>query len=252
MKKTIMHPVLRGIIGGFNPPLLGQLDKALKLRVTNFKRDLFPSLEEIDRAIPGAGFQYVIWVGHEPKYPFPGWDFDPIARPMRYIPDYLASGMKFVNIARAVARDSGGHVEECVKAFCATMNPLVRGYGRMPLGQLAKHPKVINSLGIELARSLSEYAEALVNKAKHQYASGRPEPVISFPDALGGYFASRILGFKVLQKAGILDQYVEAIRDAYSKGIVYVMPSGPDSGDDPHPWPLRSDLSVLEEHPECE
>jgi hypothetical protein len=112
-----MHSTIRGIIEAYNPSLLAQLDNALKLRVTNFKRDLFPSLKEIDLAIPGAGFQFVIWVKHEPKFPFPGRDFDAIARPMRYIPTYLASGMKLYNIARAVARDSGGHVEECLKFF---------------------------------------------------------------------------------------------------------------------------------------
>lgn len=242
-----MHPAIRGIIGAFNPSLLNQIDDALKLRVTNFKRDLFPGLKEIDLAIPGAGFQYVIWVNHEPKYPFPGWDFDPIARPMRYIPDYLTSGMKFVNIARAVARESGGHVEECVRAFCATINPPMYRYEWMPLGKLAKHPIVINSLGTELTRSLSEYTDVLVNKAKHEYGSGKPEPVISFPDALGGYFASRILGFQVLERGGILDKYVEAIRKAYSQGIVYTMPSDMDPGDDDDAWPLQSDLSVLEE-----
>jgi len=43
-----MHPTIRGIIEAYNPSLLVQLDSALKLRVTNFKRDLFPSLKEID------------------------------------------------------------------------------------------------------------------------------------------------------------------------------------------------------------
>jgi hypothetical protein len=250
MEKMIMHPAIRGIIGAFNNSLPNQIDDALKLRVTNFKRDLFPSLKEIDLVIPGAGFQYVIWVNHDPKYPFPGWDFDPIARPMRYIPDYLASGMKFINIARAVARESGGHLEECVKAFCATLNPTVDRYEWMPLGRLAKHPTIINSLGTGLTQSLSKYTDVLLNKAKHEYGLGLPEPVISFPDALGGYFASRILGFQVLESGGILDKYVAAIRKAYSQGIVYTMPSGLYNGDDNDAWPLQSDLSILEEDSE--
>ena len=244
-QKSIMHPAIRRIVEGFNASLLDQIDAALKLRVTDFKRDLFPSLVKSDLAIPGAGFQYVIWVEHEPKFPFPGWDFDPIARPMRYIPTFLASGMNFVNIARAVVRDSGGHVEECVKAFCATLSPSIHSHQRMPLGTLAKHQRVINSLGTELTESLSKYADALVNRAKHEYFSGKPEPVISFPDALGGYFASRILGFQVLEKGQLLDQYVDAIRNAYSQRVVYTMPSGADPGDDPNSWPLQSDLSAL-------
>ena len=77
---------------------------------------------------------------------------------------------------------------------------------------------MINSLGTNLTRSLSEYTDVLVNKAKHEYGLGSPEPVISFPDALGGYFASRILGFQVLERGGILDKYIEAIRKAYSQG----------------------------------
>ena len=50
-----MYPVIRQIINDFNPALLTQLDDALKLRVTNYKRDLFPSLEKIDREIPVTG-----------------------------------------------------------------------------------------------------------------------------------------------------------------------------------------------------
>lgn len=95
---------------------------------------------------------------------------------------------------------------------------------------------------------MSEYADVLVNKAKHQYALGSPEPVISFPDALGGYFASRILGFQVLEKGRILDKYLEAVRQAYSQRIVYAMPDNTDAGDDEVEWPLQSDLSVLREN----
>jgi len=245
-----MHSTIRGIIEAYNPSLLVQLDSALKLRVTNFKRDLFPSLKEIDLAIPGVGFQFVIWVEHEPKFPFPGWDFDAIARPMKYIPTYLASGMKFFNIARAIARDSGGHVEECLKAFCSRLNLPVRGYERLPLGTLARRSVVIDSLGTELAIPLSEYADVLVNPAKHNYGSGSPAPVISFPDALGGYFASRILGSQVLEKGGILEQYMEAINKAHSEGIVYTFPEDSDPGDDPDAWPLQSNLSEVEDNSE--
>lgn len=241
-----MHPSIRGIIEAYNPSLLVQLDSALKLRVANFKRDLFPSLKEIDSAIPGAGLQFVIWVKHEPKFPFPGWDFDAIARPLKYIPTYLASGMKFFSIARAVARDSGGHVEECLKALCSRLNLPVHGYERLPLGTLARHPTVINSLGTDLAIPLCEYADVLVNPAKHDYGTGSPAPVISFPDALGGYFASRILGSLVLERGGILERYMEAINEAHSKGIVYYFPEESDPGDDPNAWPLQSGLSELE------
>ena len=243
-----MHPTIRRIIEAYNPSLLVQLDNALKLRVTNFKRDLFPSIKEIDLAIPGAGFQFVIWVKHEPKFPFPGWDFDAIARPMRYIPTYLASGMKFFDIARAVARDSAGHVEECLKFCCSKLNPPVRGYERLPLGTLARHPKVINSLGTDLSKSLSEYAGVLGNPAKHKYGSGSPAPVISFADALGGYFASRILGSQILERGGILEKYMEAINKAYSEGDVYTFPEGIDPGDDPDAWLLQSNLSESEDN----
>jgi hypothetical protein len=245
-----MDSNIRGIIQSYNPSLLAKLDSALELRVTNFERDLFPSLKEVDLAIPGAGFQFVIWVKHEAKFPFPGWDFDAIARPMKYIPTYLASDIKFYNIARAVARDSGGHVEECLKLFCSRLNPPVRGYERLPLGTLARKSMVIDSLGISLAIQLSEYADVLVNPAKHNYGPGSPLPVISFPDALGGYFASRILGSQVLGRGGVLEQYVEAIKKAYSERIVYSFPECGDPGDDPEAWPLQSDLSEPEDN--CE
>jgi hypothetical protein len=55
-----MHCVIREIIDDYKITLIDRLDGALELRVTNFKRDLFPSLEKIELAIPGAGFQYMI------------------------------------------------------------------------------------------------------------------------------------------------------------------------------------------------
>ena len=106
---------------------------------------------------------------------------------------------------------------------------------------------LIESLGSDITEPAHELARVLVNKAKHEFRTDSPLPVISFPDALGGYFASRILGFQVLQKAGLLDIYIEAIRSAFEKRIVYTFPEGPDPGDDPEPWPLQSDLSELEE-----
>jgi hypothetical protein len=241
-----MNTVIREIIGGFNSALLTQLDNALKLRVTNFRRGLFPSLGKIYSEIPGAGFQYVIWIKHEPKYPFPGFEFDQISRPMKYIPDYLASGMKFANIARGVAHLSGGHVEDYVKVFYATLMPAEHRYQMMPLGTLARKRRLIDLLGANLTRQLYEFAVVLVNKAKHEFGVGSPYPVISFPDALGGYFASRILGFQVLQRAGLLETYVEAVEESYSKGIVYAMPEGSDPGDDDKVWPLQADPSELE------
>ncbi len=242
-----MLPVIRKTINDFNPVLLTQLDDALKLRVTNFKRDLFPSLEKIDLEIPGAGLQYVIWKGHEAKYPFPGFDFDPISRPMKYIPTYLASGVKFPGMARFIAHLSGGHLENCIQAFCEKQFPSDSRYLTMPLGTLALRPILIELLGSDITEPTHELARALVNKAKHEFRTDSPLPVISFPNALGGYFASRILGFQILQKAGLFDIYVEAIRSAFEKRIVYTFPEGSDPGDDPEPWPLQSDLSELED-----
>lgn len=143
--KSLMHSVLRRIIASYDSSLLIKLDAALNLHVRNFKRDLFASLEDIDLAIPGAGFQYVIWVDNNPKFPFPGREFDSIARPMKYIPDFLASGMKFVSIARVVAQSSGGHVEECVKGICNSLTLPVPRYDRLPLGTLAKNKKCYQS-----------------------------------------------------------------------------------------------------------
>ena len=235
-----MHQAIEGIIEAHSPAVLDQVEVALKLRVTNFKRDLFPILKEIDQSIPGAGFQYVIWVGPEPKYPFPGSEFDAISRSMKYIPDTLASGMRFPNMARFIASSSTAHVESCVKAICQTFPPRAADYERKPLGTLARDRNVISALGSPLASQLSIYAQVLGNTAKHEYGSRSPEPVISFANALGGYFASRILGFKVLEKCGILDKYVEAIRRAHSDRIVYAMPDGGDPGDDDLEWPLQA------------
>ena len=215
--------------------------------MTNFKRDLFPSLEKIDLEIPGAGFQYVIWEDHEARYPFPGWDYDHLSRPMKYIPTYLASGMKFTGLARSIAYFSGSHLEDCIKASLEKQFPSSRIYKAWPLGTLTKQRIFIELYGSEIAGKANALAQVLVNKAKHEFRGGTPLPVISFSDALGGYFAARILGFQILQQAGILDSYVKAIRSAFENKIVYTYPEDSDPGNDPEPWPLQSDLSELEE-----
>jgi hypothetical protein len=242
-----MHPFICRIISDYNPAILNKLDDALELKVTNFKRDLFPSLEKIDREIPGAGFQYVLWKNHEARYPFPGWEFDHISRPMKYIPTYLASGMKFPGMARSIAHLSGSHLEDCIKMFCEKQLPSIHIFMTMPLGMLTKQQILIEMLGDEITKPANDLAIVLVNKAKHEFRTGSPLPLISFPDALGGYFASRILSFQVLQKADILDSYVVAIRSAFEKRIVYTFPEDSDPGDDPEPWPLQSGLSALED-----
>ena len=249
-----MHSVLCEIIDRFNPSLLVQLEEALKLHVTNFKRDLFPSLLLIDKAIPGVGFQYVIWRedGYDPKFPFPGDDFDAVARSMKYIPSTLASGMKFANMARSITQCSGAHVEACIKATCHSMASSRFRYDRMPIGTLAKNREIIRFLGITLTQPISEYADLLVNKSKHDYAGGSGYPVISFTDAIGSYFASRILGFQVLEKGGILEAYIADIQQAFVKGIVYSFPDNSDPGDDPKEWPLQTNLSDLAENTEDE
>jgi hypothetical protein len=217
----------------------------LKIRVTNFKRDLFPFLKNIDLSIPGAGLQFVIWIEHEPKYPFPGWDFDHITRPLRYIPTYMASGMKFTNIARAVAMSSSSHLENCLKAYCENKHLVNIKYDSLPLGTLSRHSDVVRSLGASLANKIATFSRALANKAKHDYRLGIPKSVISFSDAIGGYYAARILGSSVLDKGEILDKYLAAIEKAFKNKIVYVMPNGSDPGDDSDAWPLQLNAADL-------
>ena len=72
----------------------------------------------------------------------------------------------------------------------------------------------------------------------------------SFPDALGGYFASRILGSQLLERGGIFKEYMEAINKAHSEGVVYTFPEDSDPSDDPDAWPLQSNLSELEDNSE--
>jgi hypothetical protein len=79
-------------------------------------------------------------------------------------------------------------------------------------------------LGTDVAIPLSEYADV---------------PVIDFADALGGYFASRILGAKILKRGGILERYMEAINNAYSERILYASPDVSDPADDLDPRPIQ-------------
>jgi hypothetical protein len=225
---TSIHPELSKILTDFDPVLTVLLEDALARPISNFRSQLFPSLVRIDERIPGVGFQYVIWVGHSPKFPFPGWEFDAIARPMRYIPDLLATGAEFVNTARFVGHLSGSHVEDCVKEACRTLDPSFASYSMLPLGTLVRRRPVQNLLGMPFCSTAAQFASRFVNKAKHEFGTGTPSPVISFPNAMGIYFASRILGAEVLNKIGMLTAYVDAMRRARAEGRVYVMPEGPE------------------------
>lgn len=185
-----------------------------------FKTGLYPVLRDLDSRIPGVGMHFAIWRGSTPHLPFPGRVFDGVVRPLRYVPYYLASPADTQMVARFIVDCSGAHVEQCVKT--------IRRAGRKPLGALIRQPKVRRRLGEDLAVSIGEYVPSW-NEAKHEYGTGTPSSVVPIDDAIGNYFAARILGSKVLETAGKLQLVVDATRSAtqlYRTGNLMEPPAG--------------------------
>ena len=184
-----------------------------------FKTDLYPLLRELDSRIPGVGMHFVVWNGSTPLFPFPGRRFDGVLRTLRYIPYYLASQAAPQMMARSVAYFSGAHVEQCMK----TLNRR----NKDPLGGFVRKRPVRKRLGEELAKAIETYGPSW-NRAKHEFETGTPESVIPIHNAIGSYFAARILGTEVLTAVGHLERVVELASAAARNSNYYITGSLPE------------------------
>ena len=179
----------------------------------SFRDDLYPRLSAIDEQIPGVGMQYAHWEGATPRFPF-AKAFDPVVRPLSYVPYHLAAPMTYSAMAREVVNDAGAHIEQCVKTLFIT------GRNRRSLGQVINSPRVVKRLGTELVEGIAQYTPSW-NAAKHDYEGSGPESVISLDEAIRNYFSARSLGAAVLDATGSLSGVVQAIEDAANSRIYY-------------------------------
>ena len=229
-----VNSVLQSILETYAEGVFSGLDEAFDRPVLNFRRDLYPLLSGLDSRIPSISMQYAIWSETTPHYPF-SQEFDGVVRPLRYVPFQLASRVPFPMIAREIASNSGGHLEECVKELCRVRGINARG----PLGALVRASSVRSCLSAVLSHSISQFCDISWNKAKHQYTDGRPTSIITVEDAKGSYFAARVLGARVLEVAARLEALTKAIEAARDRQSLYMTGELPRIEDDDTPWLIR-------------
>ena len=229
-----MNSVLQSILETYAEGVFSGLEEAFDRPVLNFHRDLYPLLSLLDSRIPGIGMHYAVWSKTTLHYPF-SEEFDGVVRPLRYVPYKLASHVPFPMIAREIASNSGGHLEECIEELCRVRGINVRG----PLGAMVRASSVRSCLGAALSDSISQFCDISWNKAKHQHLDGHPTSIITVEDAIGSYFAARALGAKVLEVAGRLEALTKAIEAARDRRSLYMTGELPRIEDDDTPSLIR-------------
>ena len=131
----------------------------------DFRDDLYPCLSAIDEQIPGVGMQYAHWEGATPRFPF-AKAFDPVVRPLSYVPYHLAAPMTHSVMAREVVNDAGAHVEQCVKKLTGRNR-------RQSLGQVHQQPA---------SRETPRYRACSGDHAVHTFVEWLPNMTMKVAD----------------------------------------------------------------------
>lgn len=211
-------------------------DRVLDLLVhegTNWFRDWYPTMAELDSQIPGVGLHWLQGNSypHAHHEGYGGWDT--VIRALRYVPMYLSNAHP-VAFSRDITECSIKSVEECLHKLGAASG--VRTLGK-PMGRVCS--LLQHHIGGELARDIQQLDPWLI-MAKHDSTT----PVlrrlqqhrISLEEAVVIYYASRLLGAAALSIwPGLLEGYVDCATRAFADGqglqTIYTRP--PDS---PSPW----------------
>ena len=184
---------------------LGEIPGLLERHSYNFRHNLFPSLSDLDRRIPGVGLYNVLWYGGLPRMPL-ARAFEAVTRPLGQVVRSLSVSDSPQRLASyEIAFASVSHLEQCVKLVPDALP-------RKSLGALVKQRQVKECLGSTLAGAIRKYA-LFGNEAKHVMAKGQEQTSpISFDEALRGYFIVRALGAAVLGKIGVIED-LEALTE---------------------------------------
>jgi hypothetical protein len=184
----------------------------------DFETEVFPRLSPLDEQIPGVGMHYAVWDNGTPWFPF-DLEFDGIVRPLSYVPYNLAGERHPQTMSRYISMNLGGHVEECLKEFCSTLN--LKYY--TPVGKCVNWHR--SSLGSTLAQRIQTFFTLSWNRGKHLWNIRKPDSVIPIEDSLACYFIARYLGATILEKCNRLDSMVAALNYAREQGKFYNRPT---------------------------
>ncbi len=188
--------------------VLRELPELLERPSYNFRHRLFPSLRDIDSRLPGVGLHHVVWLGGLPRIPLPR-AFEEVSRPLDQVARDLCSSDSPQGLASySIATAATSHLEQCLK-----MVPKAKP--SKPVGTLARQSEVRAFVGAKLAEAIKDYTDSLGNRAKHVMADRKDSTSpISFSEAIRGYFVARVLGAAVLEKIGILQNWVASTNNA--------------------------------------
>ena len=205
----------------------------LALEGTNWLRDWYPTMAELDSQIPGVGLHWL----HGDYYPHAhhnGYgDWDTVIRALRYVPMDLCTPHPAA-FSRDIAECSIKSVEECLHKLGAASGVQTQ---RKPMGILCSILQ--HRTGDQLADDIKQLNPWLI-MAKHPSTTPALRRLqqhrFSLDEAVVLYFASRLLGCTALATCpGLLESYVDCATRAFADGqvllTIYARP--PDS---PSPW----------------
>ena len=160
----------------------------LALEGTNWLRDWYPTMAELDSQIPGVGLHWL----HGNSYPhahYKGYDdWDTVIRTLRYVPMHLCTAYP-ATFSRDIAECSIQSVEECLHKLGAALGVRTRG---KPMGRLCSLLQY--RTGVQLADDIKQLNPWLIMAKHHSTtlrsvgcsstasALTRPSSSISHPD----------------------------------------------------------------------
>ena len=194
-------------------------DRVLDLIVhegTNWLRDWYPTMAELDSQIPGVGLHWLRG-NYYPHAHHKGYDdWDTVIRALRYVPMHLCSTHPAA-LSRDIAECSIKSVEECLHKLGAALG--VRTLGK-PMGRLCS--LLQHRTGVQLAHDIKQLNSWLI-MAKHDSSTSvlrrLQQHRFSLAEAVVLYYASRLLGCAALATCpGLLESYVDCASRAFADG----------------------------------
>ena len=217
-------------------------DRVIDLLVhegTNWLRDWYPTMAELDRQIPGVGLHWLRGNGYPHAHHKGYGDWDTVIRALRYVPMYLCSPHPAA-YSRVIAECSIKSVEECLHKLGAALDV---GTGGKPMGRLCSLLR--HHTGVQLAHDIEQLNSWLI-MAKHDSSTPAARRLrqhrFSLEEAIVLYYTSRLLGSAALATCpGLLESYVDCATQAFEDGqglqTIYHRPSdslSPWSFSNPH------------------
>ena len=159
---------------------------------------------EIDWSLGPCGFAFKFDMESKPRtYGFYQLlKYNSILRPIKYV--YMPFGMSAcpAGFSRDIAQNACAFVEMCMKNLFFMRN--LRIHPKAMLGtMLYKYPNEFDTATFGLIESLNRH---VYGKTKHEFDVGLPrKQLLTLSESLAVYLICRVIGLKLLQEAGVLE-----------------------------------------------